>query len=175
MLQSRSRRGARVCAICIPAGSPPPIHWTWRLPSRSAIERGVEPSVDSMAQADRAASTGGGRRSNGRHSPVGELVFHVFSATAHIERRLIAERTRDGIAAARAKGKRPGRKPLDLDRLTTALKLAFVGLSLADASRQLGCGRLTVYREMSRFGLRRPDPVVPSRMGGRSGPGGLDA
>ena len=48
-------------------------------------------------------------------SAAGELVFHVFGAIAHFERRLIVERTRDGIAAAKARGKRPGcgfrRKP----------------------------------------------------------------
>ncbi|MBW4971757.1 recombinase family protein, partial [Croceibacter atlanticus] len=44
-------------------------------------------------------------------SAAGELIFHVFGAIAHFERRLISERTRDGIAAARAKGKRPGRQP----------------------------------------------------------------
>ena len=38
-------------------------------------------------------------------SAAGELLFHVFGATAHFERRLIAERTRDGIAAARGKSK----------------------------------------------------------------------
>lgn len=37
-------------------------------------------------------------------SAAGELVFHVFGAIAHFERRLISERTRDGIAAARLKG-----------------------------------------------------------------------
>jgi DNA invertase Pin-like site-specific DNA recombinase len=42
-------------------------------------------------------------------SAAGELVFHVFGAIAHFERRLIAERTRDGIAAARAEGRTPGR------------------------------------------------------------------
>jgi hypothetical protein len=31
----------------------------------------------------------------------GELVFHLFGAVAHFERRLIAERAKDGIAAAR--------------------------------------------------------------------------
>jgi hypothetical protein len=46
-------------------------------------------------------------------SAAGELVFHVFSAIAHFERRLIAERTRDDLAAAAANGWRPGRKPLD--------------------------------------------------------------
>ena len=41
-------------------------------------------------------------------SAAGELVFHVFGAIAHFERRLITERTRDGIAAARKRGRRPG-------------------------------------------------------------------
>ncbi len=49
-------------------------------------------------------------------SAAGELVFHVFGAIAHFERRLIAERTKDGIAAARAKGKLPGRRPLDPEK-----------------------------------------------------------
>ena len=56
-------------------------------------------------------------------SAAGELVFHVFGAIAHFERRLIAERTKDGIAAARAKGKRPGRQPVDPDKVVAALKL----------------------------------------------------
>ena len=52
-------------------------------------------------------------------SAAGELVFHVFGAIAHFERRLIAERTRDGIAAdrggaaarARALHRLPGNRP----------------------------------------------------------------
>jgi outer membrane protein TolC len=44
--------------------------------------------------------------------------FHVFGAIAHFERRLIAERTKDGIAAARA----PLQKQLAVQRdLLTAL------------------------------------------------------
>ena len=48
-------------------------------------------------------------------SAAGELVFHVFGAIAHFERRLIAERTREGIESARIKGTRLGRPPLDHD------------------------------------------------------------
>ena len=48
-------------------------------------------------------------------SAAGELVFHVFGAIAHFERRLISERTRDGIAAARKRGRKPGRPALDQD------------------------------------------------------------
>ena len=36
----------------------------------------------------------------------GELVFHIFAAIAQFERRLIAERTREGIANARTKFRR---------------------------------------------------------------------
>jgi len=46
-------------------------------------------------------------------SAAGELVCHVFGAIAQFERRLIAERARNGMNAARAKGKKPGRPALD--------------------------------------------------------------
>lgn len=88
-------------------------------------------------------------------SAAGELVFHVFGAIAHFERRLIAERTKDGILAARARGKRPGRQPLDQDKVAAALKLVAAGLSPTMAARQLGLGRSTVYREVSRAGMQR--------------------
>jgi DNA invertase Pin-like site-specific DNA recombinase len=90
------------------------------------------------------------------NSAAGELVFHVFGAIAHFERRLIAERTKDGIAAARARGKRHGRQPLDADKIAAALKLVVAGLSPTDAAKQLGLGRSTVYREMAAHGTRRP-------------------
>ena len=44
-------------------------------------------------------------------TPSGELIFHVFSALAQFERRLIPERTKAGIAAARAGGRKGGRPP----------------------------------------------------------------
>jgi len=91
-------------------------------------------------------------------SAAGELVFHVFGAIAHFERRLIAERTKDGIAAARARGKRPGRQPLDADKIAAAIKLVKAGLSPTAAARQLGLGRSTVYREVNRAGVERLPP-----------------
>ena len=101
-------------------------------------------------------------------SAAGELVFHVFGAIAHFERRLIAERTKDGIAAARAKGRRPGRKPVDSEKVRAALKLVDAELSPTAAAKQLGLGRSTVYREMSLAGSTVPttaEPVPPSRTG----------
>lgn len=82
-------------------------------------------------------------------SAAGELVFHVFGAIAHFERRLLAERTRDGIAAARAEGRKPGRKALDPEKLQAALTLVRSGLSPSKAARQVGLGRSTLYRELA--------------------------
>lgn len=41
----------------------------------------------------------------------GRLLFHLLAAMAEFERSLISERTKAGMAAARAKGRRIGRKP----------------------------------------------------------------
>ena len=41
----------------------------------------------------------------------GKLVFHIFGALAEFERSIIQERTRAGLAAARARGRQGGRKP----------------------------------------------------------------
>jgi DNA invertase Pin-like site-specific DNA recombinase len=89
-------------------------------------------------------------------SAAGELIFHVFGAIAHFERRLISERTKDGIAAARAKGRKPGRQPLDLKKLNAALTLIEANTPPAQAAKQLGLGRSTIYREMRRLGINRP-------------------
>ena len=82
-------------------------------------------------------------------SAAGELVFHVFGAIAHFERRLIAERTRDGLAAAAANGRRPGRKPLDAEKLEAAFALVDAGLSPTKAAFQVGIGRSTLYAALT--------------------------
>jgi len=44
-------------------------------------------------------------------SPMGRFIFHIMSALAEMERELIVERTRAGLAAAREKGRIGGRRP----------------------------------------------------------------
>lgn len=45
-------------------------------------------------------------------SATGKLIFHVFAALAEFERNLIRERTKAGLEAARARGRKGGRKPV---------------------------------------------------------------
>lgn len=44
-------------------------------------------------------------------SPAGRLVFHVFASIAQFERERISERTKDGLIAARKRGRTGGRPP----------------------------------------------------------------
>jgi DNA invertase Pin-like site-specific DNA recombinase len=53
-------------------------------------------------------------------SPTGMLMFHMIAALAEFERSLISERTRAGMAAARARGAKIGRpKAVRADSSTT--------------------------------------------------------
>ena len=57
-------------------------------------------------------------------SPAGRLTFHLFGALAEFERTLIRERTQAGLAAARARGRKGGRRPaLNADKRALAVRL----------------------------------------------------
>lgn len=82
-------------------------------------------------------------------TPSGELIFHIFTALAHFERRLIQERTRAGLSAARARGRLGGRKPIDPanPKVQTA-KMMYRDrkLPISDICTTLGISRPTLYR-----------------------------
>lgn len=57
-------------------------------------------------------------------SPGGRLLFHLLAAMAEFERSLISERTRAGMAAARARGSRIGRRPATTAAQRAAARIA---------------------------------------------------
>ncbi len=79
----------------------------------------------------------------------GALIFNIFSALAQFERRLIQERTKAGLAAARARG-RNGRRPkitADDTKVVLAKKLhADKSLEIDDICKTLRMSRSTFYR-----------------------------
>ncbi len=94
-------------------------------------------------------------------SASGELIFNIFSALAQFERRLIQERTKAGLAAARARGRRGGRPPLDADQakvLATRKLHGDTSISITDICKTLNISRSTYYRYLSleSEGLPRP-------------------
>lgn len=74
----------------------------------------------------------------------GRLVFHVFAALAEFERNLIRERTHAGLAAARARGRKGGRRGLDPDKQAAIAKMA--DQSPAVVCKMLGISRSTFYK-----------------------------
>jgi DNA invertase Pin-like site-specific DNA recombinase len=81
-------------------------------------------------------------------SAAGKLIFHVFAALAEFERNLIRERTRAGLLAARARGRKGGRKPvLDARQLREIRALlSEPEIHAADVARRYGVSRTTLYR-----------------------------
>ncbi len=78
----------------------------------------------------------------------GKLVFSIFGAIAEFERQIIRERTNAGLAAARARGKKGGRKEQhNSKKISTAVKLADTSPdTIADICKHLGISRSTYYR-----------------------------
>ena len=79
----------------------------------------------------------------------GELVFNLFSALAQFERRLIQERTRAGLTAARARGRKGGRKPLDVNDPKVKMAKTMYrdkSMSVAEICKTLKISRSTFYR-----------------------------
>lgn len=80
----------------------------------------------------------------------GELVFHMFGALAQFERSLNMERTRAGLAAAKQRGQKLGRRPvLNKGQIKHARQLIAGGESAATVAKSLKVSRATLYRALA--------------------------
>ena len=87
-------------------------------------------------------------------SPNGKLIFHVFGVVAEFERDRIRQRTMEGLAAARARGRSGGRPfALNKDQRNEVVRMRNEGRSLSELSRLFGVSRSTIARtcEISRM------------------------
>jgi len=81
---------------------------------------------------------------------VGRMFFHILGAIAEFEHALMSERTVDGLAAARARGRTGGQKPKLGPR---QVKLAS---EMYDETGQDGKRKYTVAQIAAEFGVTRP-------------------
>lgn len=84
-------------------------------------------------------------------SASGRLIFGIFSVLAEFERELIRERTMAGLKAARARGRRGGRRPLAPDdpKVFVACQLyANKNLPISKICQQLSISKPTLYRRL---------------------------
>ena len=80
----------------------------------------------------------------------GKLVFHIFGALAEFERLIIRERTRAGLDAAKARGRRGGRPPKmgPQDLAAAKAMLADPSFTVEDVAKRLGVSPATLYRHL---------------------------
>ncbi len=81
-------------------------------------------------------------------TPMGRFFFHVMGALAEMERELIVERTRAGLAAARQQGRIGGRRPkLTAEQWAQAGRLLEAGESRQRVALIFDVGMSTLYRK----------------------------
>ena len=98
--------------------------------------------------------------------PVGRLLCNVLGMVAEFESDLIRERTREGMATAKVRGKFKGRKP----KLSPVQEQHMVALhragdhTVAELVELFGVGRATVYRALNRHPLAEGAPMTLPRV-----------
>lgn len=83
----------------------------------------------------------------------GKLIFHMFGALAEFERNLMRERTNAGLSAARARGRKGGRKKvLDVKQRAHAVELYKSRKhTVKEISALMGISRQTLYHYVEEF------------------------
>lgn len=82
----------------------------------------------------------------------GNMFFQICAVFAEYERNVLIERTHAGLAAARARGRKGGRRPkLNARQIRELQALAKAGsIPMADLARERGIGRTTLYNYLKR-------------------------
>jgi DNA invertase Pin-like site-specific DNA recombinase len=85
---------------------------------------------------------------------IGELAFHVIGSIAQFERRLISERTKAGLDAARARGRKGGRKPklTEADIKKARAMLSDPEMTKAEIAEHFNVSRPTLNKALEELG-----------------------
>ncbi len=144
---------------CIKALRPDDTLVVWKLDRLGRDLRHLVTTVDDLANRDVGfrVLTGHGQLDTSTAS--GKLMFGIFASLAEFERDLIRERTKAGLASARARGRVGGRKH-SLTASKIRLAQAAMGqpeTKVAELCKELGISRQTLYRHVGPDGSLRPD------------------
>jgi len=90
----------------------------------------------------------------------GKLMFSIIAAMGEFERSLIVERVKAGIVNARSKGKRIGRKPIDLSTTEKIFELRTQNLPLRKISEQLKISKSLVHKTLKNFESKTTEKQV---------------
>ncbi|WP_353728564.1 recombinase family protein [Mesorhizobium sp.] len=92
--------------------------------------------------------------------PAGRMMMHMLGSFAEFERAMVRERTQAGLVAARAQGRRGGRRPkLTAEQRAEILAMLDAGRSTADVSRLFRVHRATISRIAAAYSLAASQDV----------------
>lgn len=85
-------------------------------------------------------------------TPAGKLFFHMVAAFSEFEHAMIVERTMDGLAAARARGRKGGGVPkMNARQIARARELYDAKvMTVAEIGKQFSVSRQTIYRALEK-------------------------
>jgi DNA invertase Pin-like site-specific DNA recombinase len=122
----------------------------WKL---DRIARSTKQFVDLVLDLDRAGirflSVTQRNIDSDQRDPMGRFLLHLFAALAELERGVIVERVRAGVAEAKRQGKHCGR-PRKVFRRDEAAQLRKSGMSWRAIARKLGVSFMTVKRSVTK-------------------------
>lgn len=73
----------------------------------------------------------------------------MIAALSEFERNLIRERTKEGLAVAKARGRKGGRRPVITDqKLKKAKQLIDKGLTVREAASAINVGKSSLYEAL---------------------------
>ncbi len=78
----------------------------------------------------------------------GKLIFHIFASLSEFERNLTRERVKAGLTAARARGRKGGRKPALDEKKIKEIKalLKDSSIAISTIAKRYGVSRTTLYK-----------------------------
>lgn len=92
-------------------------------------------------------------------TPQGKLLFTIFAGIGQFERDLISQRTREGLASARARGRHGGRPPKYNEKATFALQMYHNhAYSVSDILKATGLSKSTLYRYVNMEAKKSGEP-----------------
>lgn len=85
-------------------------------------------------------------------TPTGRFFFRMMASLAELERDITSERTKSGLAAARARGRKGGRPKLDDKKIKTALKMYHSkNHTIKEITKTVGISAPTLYRYIEKY------------------------
>ena len=128
----------------------------WKL---SRLGRSLKQLIETVqAMQDKGIELKSLNESIDTRTPTGKLLFHIVAAFAQFERDNMIENTKAGLEAARARGKKGGRKPVGRQEAGTGHGAARRPHPAdRDICKTLGISRATFYRYTAPSLTRTPD------------------